>query len=50
VREVATPLVWGLAGLAPGIALVIGFGIFSELAVLWVVSYRLLTNPRRITK
>jgi len=25
-------------------------GLISELAVLWVVSYRLLTNPRRITR
>ncbi len=25
-------------------------GFISELAVLWVVSYRLLTNPRRITQ
>ncbi|MBN1147839.1 MAG: hypothetical protein JXA78_11345 [Anaerolineales bacterium] len=25
-------------------------GLLSELAVLWVVSYRLLTNPRRITR
>ncbi len=25
-------------------------GVLSELSVLWVVSYRLLTNPRRITQ
>jgi predicted anti-sigma-YlaC factor YlaD len=25
-------------------------GILSELGVLWIVSYRLLTNPRRITR
>jgi len=34
------PLVWWILIL----------GILSELGVLWVVSFRMLTNPRRITK
>jgi hypothetical protein len=29
---------------------VITAGVLTELAVLWIVSYRLLTNPRRITQ
>jgi hypothetical protein len=27
----------------------VSIGIISELAVLWIVSYRILTNPRRLT-
>jgi predicted anti-sigma-YlaC factor YlaD len=34
----------------PLAAWVLLMGIASELGVLWVVSYRLLTNPRRITQ
>lgn len=30
--------------------LVLAVGVASELSVLWVVSYRLLTNPRRLTQ
>jgi len=30
--------------------IILGFGLISELGVLWVVSYRLLTNPRRLTQ
>jgi hypothetical protein len=44
------PAVWEIADLMPLAAWVFGFGLFSEMAVLWVVSYRLLTNPRRITR
>jgi len=29
---------------------ILGFGLISQLGVLWVVSYRLLTNPRRLTQ
>jgi len=30
--------------------LIISIGLLSELGVLWIVSYRLLTNPRRILR
>jgi len=50
VREAVSPFARDVAGLTPWFAWVIGFGIISEMAVLWVVSYKLLTNPRRVTK
>jgi len=37
-------------GVIPFAAWIILAGLLSELAVLWGVSYRLLTNPRRITR
>jgi predicted anti-sigma-YlaC factor YlaD len=37
-------------GVIPFAAWVILAGLLSELAVLWGVSYRLLTNPRRISR
>ena len=39
-----------LAGATSLIVWLFALGLFSELSMLWVVSYRLLTNPRRITK
>jgi predicted anti-sigma-YlaC factor YlaD len=39
-----------LAGATSLVVWIFAFGLFSELSMLWVVSYRLLTNPRRITK
>jgi anti-sigma factor RsiW len=50
LREVVVPAVWEITDLMPLAAWVFGFGLLSEMAVLWVVSYRLLTNPRRITR
>ena len=50
LREVVVPALWDLKDLMPLAAWVFGTGMFCEMAVLWVVSYRLLTNPRRITK
>jgi hypothetical protein len=50
LREVVVPAIWQITDLMPLAAWVFGFGLLSEMAVLWVVSYRLLTNPRRITK
>ena len=50
LREVVVPAIWEITDLMPLAAWVFGFGLLSEMAVLWVVSYRLLTNPRRITK
>jgi predicted anti-sigma-YlaC factor YlaD len=37
-------------GVIPFVAWVFLAGVLSELTVLWGVSYRLLTNPRRITR
>ncbi len=37
---IAIPITW----------LIVLVGLLSELGVLWIVSYRLLTNPRRIMK
>jgi hypothetical protein len=50
LREVMVPAIWEITDLMPLAAWVFGFGFLSEMAVLWVVSYRLLTNPRRITR
>ncbi len=50
LREFVTPAIWEITNLVPLAAWLFVFGLFSEMAVLWVVSYRLLTNPRRITK
>lgn len=50
LREVVVPAIWEITDLMPVAAWVFGFGLLSEMAVLWVVSYKLLTNPRRITK
>ncbi len=50
LREIVVPTVWELKDLMPLAAWVFGFGLLSEMAVLWVVSYRLLTHPRRVTK
>ncbi len=32
----------------PVVLWIFGLGVISELGVLWIVSYRLLTNPRRV--
>jgi hypothetical protein len=37
-------------GVTPLIAWVFCLGMLSELAVLWIISYRLITNPRRVIK
>jgi predicted anti-sigma-YlaC factor YlaD len=47
-REFASPLLAGSRGAITMLAWVFGLGLLSELAVLWVVSFRLLTNPRRM--
>ncbi len=48
LRELASPLLAGSRGAIAMLVWVFGLGLLSELAVLWVVSYRLLSNPRRI--
>ncbi len=37
---IAVPIAW----------LIVLAGLISELGVLWIVSFRLLTNPRRIMR
>jgi hypothetical protein len=37
-------------GVVPVVWWVLFAGLLCELGVLWVVSFRLLTNPRRITQ
>lgn len=49
LRNLASPLMNLSTRAVPLAAMVFGFGFLCELAVLWVVSFRLLTNPRRIT-
>ena len=50
VRDIVSSLLSSSNRAIPLIAWVFSLGIISELAVLWVVSYRLLTNPRRATQ
>jgi predicted anti-sigma-YlaC factor YlaD len=44
------PLARAASGIMPLFVWIFLIGIMSQLALVWVVSYRLLTNPRRITK
>ncbi len=48
VREVAASLFRTTTGAIPLVGWVFLAGLLCELGVLWVVSFRLLTNPRRI--
>jgi len=50
VRDTISALFRGMSSIIPVTGWVLSLGILSELAVLWVVSYRLLTRPRRVTK
>lgn len=50
LRDTLSAIFGGMNGLFPLTGWVFSLGILSELAVLWVVSYRLLTRPRRVTK
>jgi hypothetical protein len=49
-RDFISTLFQTAAGVVPLTWLVIFVGLLSELGVLWIVSYRVLTNPRRITR
>jgi len=49
LRNLASPLLNFSTSALSLMGIIYGFGFLCELAVLWVVSYRLLTNPRRIT-
>ncbi len=48
VGEFLTQLVLAMAEVIPLAGWVLVIGMVFELGVLWVVSYRLLTNPRRL--
>jgi hypothetical protein len=48
LRDLAFPIFGASYSAIPWITLIFGLGFFSELVVLWIVSYRLLTNPRRV--
>jgi hypothetical protein len=48
--EVLLPMVGSLFAAVPLLVWVFIFGLASMLSVLWVVSYRMLTNPRRMMK
>jgi len=50
VQEFASVLLRTIFGVIPWIWWVIIAGILSELGVLWVVSFRWLTNPQRGSK
>ena len=41
-------LLGSIADVLPLVLWIFGIGLVCELGVLWVVSYRLLTNPRRV--
>lgn len=50
VNEIIVRVIQSATFVIPITWLIILIGILSELGVLWIVSYRLLTNPRRITR
>lgn len=48
--EFTASLLTAMAGIIPLFGWMLALGMVFELGVLWVVSYRLLTNPRRLTQ
>lgn len=50
IRQPMAAFLRSTGGLVPLVGWVFFVGVITELAVLWVVSLRLLTNPRRITQ
>ena len=50
IREVLVHIVDPSLGAIPLIGWIFSAGMFSMLAVLWVVFYRVLTNPRRVVE
>jgi len=48
-QEIISTMFRAATGVVPIVWWVIFTGLLCELGVLWVVSFRLLTNPRRIT-
>ena len=48
IGEFMTSLLLAMTSVIPLVGWVLAFGMVFELGVLWVVSYRLLTNPRRL--
>jgi predicted anti-sigma-YlaC factor YlaD len=49
-QNVFVPMLQTATGVIPPFWWIIFAGLMTELGVLWIVSYRLLTNPRRITQ
>lgn len=50
IQETILKLLRGLTGVVPRVWWVLGLGVLSQLVVLWIVSLRVLTNPRRVTR
>lgn len=50
VQDLVTSALQSTVGLIPLTWWVVFMGLLSQLGVLWIVSYRMLTNPRRISK
>jgi anti-sigma factor RsiW len=48
IGEFASSFLQAMAGVIPAFGWLFAIGMVFELGVLWVVSYRLLTNPRRL--
>lgn len=48
IGEFMTSLLLAMTRVVPLVGWVLAIGMVFELGVLWVVSYRLLTNPRRL--
>jgi len=49
-QDVFVPILQAATGAIPTLWWVLFAGLLTELGVLWIVSYRLLTKPRRITQ
>jgi hypothetical protein len=50
VQEVLRPVLQAATGAIPFTGWVFLVGILCELGVLWIVSFRLITNPRRVAR
>jgi hypothetical protein len=50
VRNIFAVILGAVSGRISPVWWFIFVGVLSELLVLWVVSYRLLTNPRRVSR
>lgn len=49
-QNLSTAVFDGLSGGIPIFYLILIVGAFTEIGVIWVVSFRYLTNPRRVTR
>lgn len=48
LKNISTGLMDGLSGVFPWILIVITAGVLTQLGVFWIVSFRMLTKPRRV--